>query len=200
MAMGPNMTVREARASDAGELATSISAFRANLNERVRKNEVERLAAEAIATEKGKRRQVLLILLLVVGMFIIWTCVFIWYSDRQATVRRILNETHEGDEKQARLAAERLANAAVQQKAREIQRQKQIERELTARTKQRKQIENPIQLVRVTTGRYAPRLQSRSLRWHAAAPLSQGCSASCRAVPVPPGTAMRLAAGGERGL
>jgi eukaryotic-like serine/threonine-protein kinase len=131
LCLSPNPAHRPA---DAGELATLIAAYRGGIDERLRKSEAERLAAAAIAVEKGKRRQVQLALLLVAGMFIIWSVALIWWQDRQTTVRRILNKEREADEKQVQNG-----------RTLPIQKRPPPEKKPPAKPKQRIQVENPIQ-------------------------------------------------------
>jgi hypothetical protein len=127
------------RPADAGQLAARISTYRANLEERIRKNQSERFAFEAVAVEKGKLRQFQLALLLVVGMFVIWIGATVWYQNRSEALHRILAEAQQAERTQANIAAERAAFAATQQKARELQKQKLIERERAAKAKSRQQ-------------------------------------------------------------
>jgi serine/threonine-protein kinase len=122
------------RSADAGELAALVSAYRESIDGRLRKSEVERLAAVEIAAEKGKRRQVQLALLLVAGMFIIWTGALVWWQDRQTTVRRILEKEREADEKQAQKG-----------QVPPFQKRPQPEKKPVPKPKPRMQVENPIQ-------------------------------------------------------
>jgi len=122
------------RPADAGELAALVSAYRGSIDARLRKSEAERLSAVAIAAEKGKRRQVQLALLLVAGMFIIWTGALVWWQDRQTTVRRILEKEREADEKQAQKG-----------QIPPFQKRPQPEKKPTPKPKPRTQVEKPIQ-------------------------------------------------------
>jgi eukaryotic-like serine/threonine-protein kinase len=129
--LSPNLAYRPA---DAGELAALVSAYRGGIDERLRKSEAERLAAVAIAAEKGKRRQVQLALLLVAGMFIIWTGALVWWQDRQTTVRRILEKEREADEKLAQKG-----------QVPPFQKRPQPEKKPAPKPKPRMQVENTIQ-------------------------------------------------------
>jgi serine/threonine protein kinase len=133
----------ELRPSNAGELVAMVSAYRRRIEERVRKSEAERLAAESIEAEKGKRRQLKAALVLVVGLFVIWTGAMIWWKDKQDAVQRLIG-TRESDEKQAQQAIER-ERIASERRARELQdraiamqkqKRQQLEREQAAKKKQ----------------------------------------------------------------
>ena len=100
-----------------------MSAYRAAQEERLQKSESERLAATAIATEKEKRKQVQLMLLLVAGMFLITLGVFVWWQDRQNSLRKVV----EGNRK----AAENERDAAF--KSQEIPERTKLKRPLPDR-------------------------------------------------------------------
>ena len=77
------------RPADAGTVAEAIAAHRAGLDERLRKAEVERAAAEARAVEQRKRRRVQLGLALAVGLLVVSVGVGLWKVDEQRRERRL---------------------------------------------------------------------------------------------------------------
>ena len=113
--LSPNPAMRPANAT---ELATLISAYRGNLEERIRKTATENLVAAALASEKRRRRQAELAVVLVVGLFLIWTGAFVWWEDRQASIRQVIGNAREPNEKQPPLLSER-DRAAIEKKARD---------------------------------------------------------------------------------
>jgi Flp pilus assembly protein TadD len=89
---------REARPRDAGVVAARVTAYRAGVQERLRRAELDRAAAQAKAAEERKRRRVtlalagsLLLLAALVGGGLLW-----WQQDRHAREQdrnRRLNQT-----------------------------------------------------------------------------------------------------------
>jgi eukaryotic-like serine/threonine-protein kinase len=146
--LNPNKLLRPV---DAGALAAMISSYRIGIEERVRRSEAERLAADSIEIEKKKRRQVLAALVLVVGLFLIWTGAMIWWKDKQVEVKQMFNGTPEPDDKQAKQAMER-ERAAQERRTRElqerallIQKQKRLQLEKEQAAKKKK--ETPPELI-----------------------------------------------------
>jgi predicted ribosomally synthesized peptide with SipW-like signal peptide len=107
------------RPADAGVVAQAVADLRAAAEERARQAELdrvraegERAKAEAEAREQRKRRRMQLALAAALGLLLIGGGAFAWYSDRQATQRRIEEELRERDEK-ARLGRNAEALAAL---------------------------------------------------------------------------------------
>lgn len=123
------------RPANAKEVAALISAYRNALNERVRTSEAQRLATESVEIEKGKRRQLQVALVLVVGLFFIWTVAMLWWQSRQATLRRMFEGSHEPEEKQVLKPTEQ-DRAAAERRVRELQ-----ERSLLLQKQKRQQVE-----------------------------------------------------------
>ncbi len=125
----------EIRPANAGEIASAIAAYRAGLEERLRTEAVERTSAAAIEVEKGKRRQLQLALLLVVGLFIVWTGAFLWWYDHQAAKWKLLG--NRSDDKPAATSADERERSAAQRKANQEMLQKirrlQLERDMAIR-------------------------------------------------------------------
>src|SRR5207245_1192234 len=88
------------RPADAGEVARAVAGLRAAAEERARAAELEQARAEAEAREQKKRRRVQLALVAAVGLLLIGGGAFAWYSDRQATQRRVEVESRERDERE----------------------------------------------------------------------------------------------------
>jgi serine/threonine-protein kinase len=123
------------RPADAGALSAMISSYRKGIEERVRKSEAERLAAEFIDVEKGKKRQLMAALVLVVGLFLIWTVAMIWWKDKQAAVQRMFGGSREAEEKQTQQLAER-DRAAEEKRIRDLK-----ERTILLQKQKRQQLE-----------------------------------------------------------
>ncbi|HEV3386751.1 MAG TPA: protein kinase [Gemmata sp.] len=146
--LNPNRLLRPV---DAGALAVMISSYRAGIEKRARKSEAERLAAESIEIEKKKRRQILAALVLVVGLFVIWTGAMIWWQSKQASVKRMLDGTREQDEKQAQQkvdserAAQERRTRELQERAILMQKQKRLQLEREQALKKKK--ETPAELI-----------------------------------------------------
>ena len=98
------------RPADAGVLAGLVAAYRAGVEDRLRKAEAERAAAEARAVEQRKRRRVQLALVAAVGLLLFGGGAFAWWQDKQATERTAEGvRQQEADEKRASAERERLA-------------------------------------------------------------------------------------------
>ncbi len=140
------------RPGNAGELAEIISAYRNRVSERVRKSEADRLAAESLEVEKGKRRHLQAALVLVVGLFLIWTVALMWWQNKQATVRRILDGAREQDDKKTEQLLER-DRAAAERRARELQERMILQKQIRERL-ERERAEKQKQML--DDGRTAP--------------------------------------------
>ncbi len=103
-----------ARAADrpatGAQLAEEVAAYRAELEERLRRAERERAAAEAKAEEQRKRRRVQFALAAAVLLLVGAGAGFAWWHDKQATERQLADERAAGE--QLRLDGERKAAEA----------------------------------------------------------------------------------------
>src|SRR5262249_39227681 len=108
----------EDRPVHAGEVARAVAGLRAAADERARVAELDlvradgqRAKAEAEAREQQKRRRVQLALAAALGLLLAAGGAFAWYSDHQATKRRVEEEGRQRDEKARR---EQNANAVAE--------------------------------------------------------------------------------------
>jgi tetratricopeptide (TPR) repeat protein len=103
---------KAARPADAGAVERAVADLRAAADERARAAELDRVRAEGEAREQRKRRRVQLALAASLGLLLVAGGAVAWYSDRQATQRRVEAEGRERDEK-VRLAENAKAVAAL---------------------------------------------------------------------------------------
>jgi tetratricopeptide (TPR) repeat protein len=87
------------RPAHAGEVAELIAAYRVGVEDRLRKAEAERAAAEAKAVEQRKRWRVQLALAAAVGLMLLGGGAVAWWRDREATRKRIEDERREQAER-----------------------------------------------------------------------------------------------------
>jgi tetratricopeptide (TPR) repeat protein len=83
--LAPDRLVRPA---DGGAVADAVAAYRAGVEDRARKAEADRAAAEAEAREQRKRRKVQLALAAALGVILLGGGAFAWWQDRQAERRK----------------------------------------------------------------------------------------------------------------
>lgn len=93
------------RPADAGEVARVVAGYRAGVEERLRRAEQERAAAEVKAAEQRKRRRVQFALFAAVGLLLAAGGLFAWYEERQTEKNRLKQAEFETE--QARLDGER---------------------------------------------------------------------------------------------
>ncbi len=108
---------RDARPRTAAEVSAALAGHLAAVEDRAKRAELARAAAEAEAKEQKKRRKVQLLLAAAVGLLAVGGAAVGWYTDRQAAERqaereRLVAEQREADlrrqfEDEQRAAAER---------------------------------------------------------------------------------------------
>jgi eukaryotic-like serine/threonine-protein kinase len=108
------------RPADANEVAATVAAYRAGVEERLRAAEV----ARARAAEQRKRARVQLALALTVALLAGGAGAFAWWSDRQAEEKKLREAQHNAEQarleaEQARSEAERIRVAGELKAARE---------------------------------------------------------------------------------
>jgi tetratricopeptide (TPR) repeat protein len=87
------------RFATAADVAAAVAAYRAGVEERLRKAERDRAVSAAEAREQRKRRKVQLVLVVGVALFLAAGGGVAWYSDRQAAERQRKEELAEADRK-----------------------------------------------------------------------------------------------------
>jgi Flp pilus assembly protein TadD/tRNA A-37 threonylcarbamoyl transferase component Bud32 len=102
------------RLANGEAVAAAVAAYRAGVEERLRRAERDRAVSDAEAREQRKRRKVQLALAAVVALFLTVGGAFAWHSDRQASERKLKEELAEAERKaeRDRAAAERKASEA----------------------------------------------------------------------------------------
>ncbi len=114
------------RFANGEEVAGAVAAYRAGVEARLRAAERDRAVSAAEAREQRKRRRVQLALVSAVLLFVVAGGAVAWWQDRQASERKA-QAAHDDAERKAvearlegdkRLAEEREANAAREQRAR----------------------------------------------------------------------------------
>jgi tetratricopeptide (TPR) repeat protein len=102
------------RYADGAAVAGAVAAYRAGVDERLRRAERDRAVSAAEAREQRKRRKVQLALAAVVALVLAAGGGLAWYADRQAGARRLKDELAEADRRAEldRVAAERAASEA----------------------------------------------------------------------------------------
>jgi tetratricopeptide (TPR) repeat protein len=95
------------RPSDGKAVAEAVAAYRAGVEERARRAESDRAAAEAEAREQRKRRKVQFALAAAVGLLAFAGGAFAWWEDAQATKRAKAESDHRTAELQRQIDDER---------------------------------------------------------------------------------------------
>lgn len=88
------------RPADGKAVADEVAAYRAGVEERLRKAEAERAVIGARLVEQRKRRRVQLALVGAVGVILLLVGTGAWYSDRQAASRRFDDEMRQQAERE----------------------------------------------------------------------------------------------------